>query len=342
VASPTGATYVEAAAARLGIPFVALAALIAFLLVAFVPQTVLPGGSNGGIVGGALNPRLDVLVGKILLFGVFFFVLVVRRSVRIRTAELGGRLPHATAHPEQFFADLARRSTGAAIPFAAAIVTTLSLTGLVVALAPSANLYAWDQLPLFAFFTFWRIFALALGVYTFAVVAWGMYRYAQQPLDTVSYFEDPALGLGPLGAFTISLVVSYVILMALVGLFALVSANALWDFGVLAAMGILGLVFFLQPLRVFHGKMLGEKTDLQRQLRHRFRLELQKVDLTGKTSGGADPSTILALEAVEKQVEGIRTWPFATGAAETLFSRLLFPIVLSITAGVILHYVLNG
>ena len=337
-------TLIERAARRLHLPFPVLAALIAIALSIAVPQTVLPGtGSSGGDLDGLLGTRLDLLVTRLILFSLFFYVILVRRSVRLRTIEVGRKLPHVEQDPDTYFHQIAARSHGVEIPLTATAVGCAAFVVAIVLIVPSSSgLYNWNELPVYAVFTFLRFFALAAAAYTFAVVSRGMYQYARRPLAVASYFDDPALGLGPLGTLTISLIIYYVILLALLCLWASVSSNVVITIGVIVALAVLGLVLFLLPLRVFHGKMLAEKNRALAQVRHRMRIELQRVDLTGSRPSTSDPANILAIEAIERRIEGIRTWPFETGAAESLFSGLLFPIILSITAGVLLHFLLGG
>ena len=341
--TPAPGTLIERAATALHVPFPVLAGLLAFALSAAVPQTIIPGtGSSGGALGGLLTTNADLILGKVILFGLFFYVILIRRAIRIRALAVGADLPHHQQNPQAYFRDLSVRSYGVRWPLVATVVATVGLTGAILLEVPtSSSLYSWDQLPLYLFFTFWRILALSLAVYTFAVVSWGMYEYARRPLEMESYFDDPALGLSPLGAFTISLVVYYVILIALLSLWGSLSSNGEFVFALVVILSLVGVVLFLQPMRAFHTKMVAEKERALEQVGARMRIELQRVDLTGQGTGTADPANILALEAIERRVEAIRTWPFPTGAAESLFGQLIFPIVLSILAGVLLNGILS-
>lgn len=317
-----------------------LAALIALVVAVPGVPAVLPGiGQLGGALGGTLGVGLGVVLSKVFLFALVFYVILVRRQVSRRTRQLGRELAQEHLDPSGYFSKVADRSHGMRVPAIVALASVAALAIVLIILEPPWNgTYVWYELPVYVTLTFLRWIVYAACVYTFAVIAWGMYQYAERPFAVVSLYEDPALGLGPLGALTVALAGYYTAFLALLTLYASVSGNGPLTFGIAGTLAAIGAAMFYLPLRTVHTRMVAEKESALRYVRRRMHQEVQALDFDHPESGAANAASLLALSVMEQRVDAMRTWPFGTGALEAMVGRMVIPIGLAIAAGLLLHY----
>lgn len=183
---------------------------------------------------------------------------------------------------------------------------------------------------------------LAYGTVFWAYISalWGLYQLGQQPLRLKPFYQESSMGLRPMAALSLSIAFAYlgfVGILVLLYVFSPVSPQFTITLVILTLVGI--LMFFL-PLNGVHGQMLREKKRWEKALRWRLVAALG----LGELSEAENPQTtlddlrktlaelkrIVALEAAERKVAAIPTWPFDTGMLRrlgTIASTILIAIL---------------
>ena len=171
--------------------------------------------------------------------------------------------------------------------------------------------------------------ALSSVVWTFWSISLGIHRFGQAPLALRPYYEDPFLGLKPLGALSLSLAFSY---FGFIGLFLLVlsaspgtptTADVVGVGGFLSGLVVLGLVLFFLPLRGLHRRMVDEK----RQEMTRLRPKLSPIYEGGSDHGPQDVAHLIRVDMMDRKVAAMAIWPYDVGILGRLSA-----ITLSVTA----------
>lgn len=171
--------------------------------------------------------------------------------------------------------------------------------------------------------------ALSSVVWTFWSISRGIHRFGQAPLALRPYYEDPFLGLKPLGALSLSLAFSY---FGFIGLFLLVlsaspgtptTADVVGVGGFLSGLVLLGLVLFFLPLRGLHRRMVDQKREEMARLR-------PKLGPIYEEGGGHSPQEIahlVQIDMIDRKVTAMAIWPYDVGILGRLSA-----ITLSVTA----------
>src|SRR3989454_8096670 len=171
--------------------------------------------------------------------------------------------------------------------------------------------------------------ALSSVVWTFWSISLGIHRFGRAPLALRPYYEDPFLGLKPLGALSLSLAFSY---FGFIGLFLLVlsaspgtptTADVVGVGGFLSGLVVLGLVLFFLPLRGLHRRMVHGK----RQEMTRLPPKLSPIYEGGSDHGPQDVRHLIRVDMMDRKVAAMAIWPYDVGVLGRLSA-----ITLSVTA----------
>ncbi len=144
---------------------------------------------------------------------------------------------------------------------------------------------------------------------------WGLYKLGKEPLKLTAYDEDPMLGVRPIGSISLSLFLSYILIVGFIALGLGISPDPV-SLSLVLVLALLGGFMFFLPLNSIHRKMLGEK-----------RRELKKMAQTlSRVSRGLENGanqraedllqSIRDAQVLQMQREiilSVPTWPFDTG-----------------------------
>ncbi len=174
-----------------------------------------------------------------------------------------------------------------------------------------------------ATFTFFFSLGLSSLLWSYYISLRGIHKMGSI-VELRPYFEDPSLGLRPVGAFALVLSGVY---FGFVGLLSPAASSPTLDFRVLALLSVLimvGLALFFLPLRRLHQRMLTQK----RVEKLRVSREMASI-LTDKSDAGSIPDLVrmFKLDMRKREVSSIATWPFDF----QVLGKLTI-IVLSVTA----------
>jgi hypothetical protein len=156
----------------------------------------------------------------------------------------------------------------------------------------------------------------------------------KQPLKLMEFYEDPHLGMKPLGSLSLSLAAVYFAGLGLV-FFSFLSIPLPLELAVIILI-VAGLGLFFLPLSVIHHKMKDKKKLESEKLKRHYK---ELIDSSGNPlQNVVDPKNvkrIIAVEIIERKVASIPEWPFDE---RTLTS--LSAIILTVAASIIARYVL--
>jgi len=183
--------------------------------------------------------------------------------------------------------------------------------------------------------------ALSSVVWTFWSISLGIHRFGRAPLALRPYYEDPFLGLKPLGVLSLSLAFSY---FGFIGLFLLVlsaspgtptTADVVGVGGFLSGLVLLGLVLFFLPLRGLHRRMADQK----RQEIVRLRPKLSHIYEDGASDTALDVAHLVRIDMTDRKVAAMAIWPYDVGILGRLSAITLsvIAILLSRIIALIFH-----
>ncbi len=121
---------------------------------------------------------------------------------------------------------------------------------------------------------------------------WGLYKLGKEPLNLRSHYEDRMLGVKPIGAISLTLFVSYTLVIGLTTVSVLFNPDPIGT-TFLIIFAVFGVAMFFIPLNSIHRRMAEAK---QRQM--------AKVD--EKFARLADSATELTPESTEKILKQLR------------------------------------
>ncbi len=179
-------------------------------------------------------------------------------------------------------------------------------------------------------FLFGSFFGLGISSLVWAYFASlrAIHRLGAAPLNFRPHYEDPFLGLKPVGSLVLSLAVShfgFVVVLLVLG--STSPAPGATFYSILSMLILLGLLMFFLPLRRLHKVMVEQKGVESDRLGKRLS---QRVQNPGDAGSPADFSQMLLLDVMERKVSAIHTWPFDLN----ILGKLTV-IVLSVTAALI-------
>ena len=171
--------------------------------------------------------------------------------------------------------------------------------------------------------------ALSSVVWTYWSISTGMRRFSGAPLELRPYYEDPFLGLRPVGSLALSLATVYFGFIALFLLSLLTSASTptIGDLvgvgGFLFALISLGVLLFFVPLTKLHRRMMAEQRTARAALNPQLRMLFQESP--NRSSG--DVEHVLRVDLMDRKVASMALWPYDVG----ILGRLSV-IAVSVTA----------
>ena len=157
--------------------------------------------------------------------------------------------------------------------------------------------------------------ALSSVVWTYWSLSKGMLRFSSAPLELRPYYEDPFLGLRPVGSLALSLATVYFGFIALFVLSLLTSSSTpsigdvLGVGGFLFGLILLGLFLFFLPLSKLHGRMIAEKKIARAILNPK----LQTLFQESPNPESDDVAQVLRLDMMDRKVAGMALWPYDIG-----------------------------
>ncbi len=168
--------------------------------------------------------------------------------------------------------------------------------------------------------------AAASALWIFFYSLWGIHRMGSISMNLRSYYDDPTLGLRPVGSLALSLAMAYFIWMGLLTLFFFLltpvtqTPQAALLYGTMGFFTLLGLTMYFVPLRSVHLQMLQqkkiEKEKLNQKMAERFR----------DVKGTSDVGQALVLDLMERKVSQIAVWPFDTAILVRLGPWSSYPL----------------
>ena len=324
LAGPERPTFTERAIAALPMPYLLACVILAvllespgFLLASFVDSGDFDQALQVTYGDGLVSPAWSL--GFLVAFGVGFytFLFYLVRASRLRLASAGKDIAPLLPDGEEGF----RRIFGriheplpvllAAAGFAA-FFTYLSLQGGPPPLGPA------QALVVAARFGFGGLVD-ATVLWIFFTTLWGLHRLGKEPLRLRPYYEDPMLGLRPLGTMSVSATLVYFGAVALVIVPVLFTPQHPGYLAFLLGLVLFGAVLFVLPLLRIHRRMLEEKQKAERALGEEAAPRPRAFD---PPAAGSEPTLVdlrgmlvnlhrtLALEREERKVASLPTWPF--------------------------------
>ena len=171
--------------------------------------------------------------------------------------------------------------------------------------------------------------ALSSVVWTYWSISKGMRRFSGAPLELRPYYEDPFLGLKPVGSLALSLASVYFGFIALFLLALLTSPSTpmIGDLvgvgGFLFALIFLGVLLFFLPLAKLHRRMMAEKKGARAALNPQLRMLFQE----SPNRSSDDVGYLLRVDLMDRKVAAMALWPYDVG----ILGRLSV-IAVSVTA----------
>jgi hypothetical protein len=158
--------------------------------------------------------------------------------------------------------------------------------------------------------------ALSSVVWTYYSITKGIHRFSQARWELRPYYEDPFLGLRPIGSLALTLASVYFgfIALILLSVFASPGTPTVADFlgvgGFLFGLIAFGVVLFFFPLRRLHWRMLAEKRNARSAMLPKLRAVLENPS---NPSSGAYAGEVLRVDMLDRKVAGIAVWPYDVG-----------------------------
>ncbi len=171
--------------------------------------------------------------------------------------------------------------------------------------------------------------ALSSVVWTYWSISTGMRRFSGVPLELRPYYEDPFLGLKPVGSLALSLATVYFGFIALF-LLAVLTSPSTPTFGDLVGVGgflfaliFLGVLLFFVPLTKLHRRMMAEQRTARAALNPQLRMLFQE----SPNRSSEDVGHVLRVDLMDRKVAAMALWPYDVG----ILGRLSV-IAVSVTA----------
>jgi len=258
----------------------------------------------------------------------FAYSFYAPRDRRTKLLEAGRSLPALMAEKDEGFRktfrgiSAVRPQVGTWIVFLAALLIALNVA--VAFGGPSTFRFNTDsRFSLLEFLAtivdFVSLAVISLGlssvVWTYWSISKGMRRFSSAPLELRPYYEDPFLGLRPVGSLALSLATVYFGFIALF-LLSLLTSSSTPSIGDLVGVGgfLFGLIFlgvflFFLPLTKLHGRMIAEKRTARAALNPKLRTLFQE----SSNSGSADVGHVLRVDLMDRKVTAMALWPYDVG-----------------------------
>lgn len=337
-AGPERPTLVERVLGLLPMPYVGAALLMAAvlgppgsLLVAYLETGDLA-GSLASFFYGYIPARLWQRILSVVLWYAFYTILFwAIRHARVSVLAAEADLKPLLSEPDAF-----RRAFGSLSRLGPALLVGLLVEVLFIgdyrarlAHAPGtiSRIYeAASGPPLYV------MVGTALWVYGSAL--WGLYRLGRGPLRLKPFYEDRTMGLRPLASLSLSLSLAYFVLLLIMVLMLFIGPVRPEYVGTVIALLLLGVGLFFLPLLGAHRRMKEEKDALKKALQARWgevvtRSLAADDDADATASLVADVDAVVALQALDRKVATVSTWPLDTSILSKL-GVMIVPVLIGL------------
>jgi hypothetical protein len=158
--------------------------------------------------------------------------------------------------------------------------------------------------------------ALSSVVWTYYTITMGIHRFSQAPWELRPYYEDPFLGLRPIGSLALTLASVYFGFIALLLLSVLTSEkpprleDVLGVGGFLFGLILLGVSLFFLPLTRLHQRMVAEKRKARIALLPQLRALFEEPS---NPSSGDDLGRVFRVDMLDRKVAHMAVWPYDIG-----------------------------
>jgi hypothetical protein len=337
-AGPERPTLVERVLGLLPMPYVGVALLMAAvlgppgsLLIAYLETGDLA-GSLESFFYGYIPARLWQRILSVVLWYAFYTILFwAIRHARISVLKAEAGLKPLLSEPDAF-----RRAFGSLSRLGPALLVGLLVEVLFIgdyrarlAHAPGtiSRIYeAASGPPLYV------MVGTALWVYGTAL--WGLYRLGRGPLRLKPFYEDRTMGLRPLASLSLSLSLAYFVLLLIMVLMLFIGPVRPEYVGTVIALLLLGVGLFFLPLLGAHRRMKEEKDALKKALQARWgevvtRSLAADDDADATASLVAHVDAVVALQALDRKVATVSTWPLDTSILSKL-GVMIVPVLIGL------------
>ena len=256
------------------------------------------------------------------VFALLYMTRFMRRKIANSEVELQSISPQGEAALHRAFGRISR--TPMVLPIAAAFFS-LSILPLYDQMQAYASLPAvgWSVASNLVVSL---IFATFIWVYFRSL--WGLHLLGKESLRLKPHYEDPMLGVRPVGSITLSLFFALFLVGGLSTL-SLVMSQDVVGIVILFALVSFGTLMFFLPLLSIHERMVQEKRSQQKLVLGRFS---ELTTASSKSESHLEKkidrlTELLTFQALKDQITTLPTWPLDIG----ILSRFL-AVILSVTA----------
>ncbi len=181
----------------------------------------------------------------------------------------------------------------------------------------------------------WIIWGIAPStlIWTWIYSMYSVRQMGKLSLKLKPFTEDRTLGLRPFASTTMRLTLVYLAALAMITLPNLVITGPQVQI-FFVGMFLLGSVFFLLPLHSLHQKLVSAKQEKLRRIKSRYTHIMQQFEENSEDPDQKLHTELLVIKEVQRDIQGINTWPFDT----VIFTRLL-AVILSVVAIIVARIV---
>ncbi len=193
--------------------------------------------------------------------------------------------------------------------------------------------------PVFMLRSILRSLMFGSVLWLFGASLYGLYKFGKLPLKLKSCYEDTMLGTRELGSISFSFSATYFLGLTLFAvqmiLGNLAGQNSLVNLISILILIPVGLILFIAPLLSTHKRMLETKR-IEKALANKQFFELFNRIKKKDVNDNLNLTKLLMLEALERKVQCIRTWPI-----DILLIDKLVLIACSVTSLLIVQVILT-
>jgi hypothetical protein len=265
------------------------------------------------------------LAQSALIAYAFYAPRYMRRKLAETTSSLPSLMGDESRSFRNPFAGISsvRPQVIAWIAFLAALLFAVNVAGLMGGSAETSVSIGGEFSPLGFLASLFDVVSLAAAtlalssvVWTYYTITMGIHRFSQAPLELRPFYEDPFLGLKPIGSLALTLASVYFGFIALLLLSLLISPKTpqLGDIlavgGFLLGLIVFGVYLFFLPLTRLHRRMIAEK----RKARGVLLPKLQAVfEEATNPSSRDDLGRAFGVDMLDRKVANMAVWPYDIG-----------------------------
>ena len=287
-----------------------------------------------GIVEGSTSNLYSVL-SNTFWYGFLFFVPFSIRYLRVKLGKIQPVLSSLAPEGEMTVRSVFGRLLSARFQLVVvAVFLAVYATSVPGLLAHGEFTALSGSIYLFRSIVRSLTFGSVLGLYCGAL--WGLYRFGKKELKLKPFKQDRFLGVRDIGSVSFTFAAVYFVALTLFTIHAVIGGMT-GDFPIvnllfIMSLPLIGVILFLAPLVSTHERMVkakeAESLNLM-ELSTRL-LETQK----GDEDDNFRFTKLLAIEALERKISSIPTWPFATQMLGKL-TTIMLSVVAIVTARII-------